>query len=160
MLTKLKMRWYELSRQDFLNRETRSENSGAINSSVFAGYTSSSKMQMSQTIPSGANRCQQIPGKQILTRYTIQASHDCEMIEVLVARFNGKVLWKVSVDCAAKSVNRGQYMLKTLTFYIFIVLCITSSTLETRYIWKSSSVVDLLFCALSNLFHLPCLRSN
>lgn len=46
-------------------------------------------MQMSKTIPSGANWCQQIPGKQIFTRlaylkaksfiFPIKYTHDYEM---------------------------------------------------------------------------------
>lgn len=48
--------------------------------------------------------------------------------------------------------KKCQYMLKALTYLYFIVLHITSSTLETRYIWKPSSVFILLFSALSKTF--------
>lgn len=38
---------------------------GLIKRCLFAGYTSSGEVQVSKTIPGGANWCQQIPGKQI-----------------------------------------------------------------------------------------------
>lgn len=59
-----------------------------INIAHFPGYTSSSKMQMSEEIPSGANRCQQIPGKDFLIQVVdpfhevIQCCVKCKVIFV------------------------------------------------------------------------------
>lgn len=45
----------------------------------------------------------------------------------------------------------------TLTLCAFIVLYITSSTLETRYIWKFYSVYNLfLFCGIQKLWSFYC----
>lgn len=86
----------------------------------FTGYTSSSKMQMSKTIPSGTNWCQQIPGKLIL-RYILRC-----------------MSWKRHVGGGHLCFSKTKCVLKMLT--LSLPFFFTSPVLPWKPGTKSSSV--------------------
>lgn len=82
------------------------------NHSLFSGDTASGKMQMSETIPSGANWCQQIPGKDNFTCCNLfkrEISYLCLKIYTVKKQtdyFHGEISGKVSDEYAEKSNSK------------------------------------------------------
>lgn len=90
----------------YKSRDTTTQFCGALKSASSVGHTSSSKMQMSQTIPSGTNWCQQIPGKETkLLHSIISNAMDVKPFKYCLLNFMEKSCRKVVFECASKKVH-------------------------------------------------------